>query len=77
MRVSDFDFILPEELIAQEPAKPRDYCKLMVLDRKSDFHEDRFFYELTEILQKGDVLVFNDSKVIPARIRIEHNKKKC
>ncbi len=71
MRLSEFDFDLPSELIAQVPVKPRDAARLMVLTESGT--EDRIFTDLTEYLQEGDVLVINDSKVIPARI---HGRKK-
>ena len=68
LSLSDFDYVLPSELIAQEPAKPRDAARLLVLDKYSGQIEHRHFFDLPEILQSGDVLVFNDSKVIPARL---------
>ncbi len=67
MQVDDFDFVLDKSLIAKEPARPRDASKLLDLSREGEIH-DRHFYDLPEILQKGDVLVFNDTKVIPARL---------
>ena len=68
MRTKEFDFQLPKELIAQKPIKPRDFCKLLVLERKTKkiFHTK--FYKIDEFLKKGDVLVFNDTKVIPAKL---------
>lgn len=68
LSLSDFDYVLPPELIAQEPIKPRDVARLLVLDKYSSQIEHRHFFDLPEILQSGDVLVFNDSKVIPARL---------
>ncbi len=68
MKTYDFDYHLPEELIAQTPVEPRDHSRLMVLDRASDNLEHRRFYDLPEYLRPGDVLVFNDSRVIPARL---------
>ena len=68
MRVEDFDYNLPEELIAQQPMKDRDKCRLMVLDRESGALEHRTFRDVAEYLNPGDVLVLNDSKVIPARL---------
>ncbi|ADD09102.1 tRNA preQ1(34) S-adenosylmethionine ribosyltransferase-isomerase QueA [Candidatus Aciduliprofundum boonei] len=62
----NYDFELPEELIAQEPVEPRDHARLMVL-RKGIEH--RYFYNLPEYMDKGDVLILNDTKVIKARIR--------
>lgn len=76
MKISDFGFDLPERLIAKEPALPRDSCRLMVLDRKRGQIEDRNFFDLIDYLDDGDVLVFNDSKVIPARIEFNDNVRK-
>ena len=68
MKTDDFDYHLPEELIAQTPVEPRDHSRLMVLDRASGNFEHRRFYDLPDYLRPGDVLVFNDSRVIPARL---------
>ena len=68
MKISDFDYHLPQELIAQSPSEPRDHSRLMILDRISGEIEHRKFYDLVEYLNDGDVLVFNDSRVIPARM---------
>jgi S-adenosylmethionine:tRNA ribosyltransferase-isomerase len=68
LKTDDFDYHLPEELIAQTPVEPRDHSRLMVLDRASGNLEHRRFYDLPEYLRPGDVLVFNDSRVIPARL---------
>ena len=67
MRVDIFDFDLDRELIAKEPANPRDSSKLLDLTDETAIC-DRHFYDLPDILKKGDVLVFNDTKVIPARL---------
>jgi len=67
MKTSDFDYFLPLELIAQTPIEPRDHSRLMVLGRSDGSIEHRHFYELPNYLVPGDVLVFNDSRVIPAR----------
>lgn len=75
MKVSDFDFFLPEKLIAQDPVSPRDYCRLMVLDRDKQDIQHRRFFDLMSILQPGDILVMNDSRVIPARIVFVHEGK--
>lgn len=64
-----FSYILPPELIAQEPAKPRDRSRLMVLDRKTGSWQHRRFFEILDELRAGDVLVLNDSKVFRARLR--------
>ena len=68
MLKKDFWYDLPKELIAQEPADPRDSARLMVLHRNSDAIEHRIFHDLPEYLQAGDVLVVNNSKVLPARL---------
>ncbi|MCS7254069.1 MAG: tRNA preQ1(34) S-adenosylmethionine ribosyltransferase-isomerase QueA [Armatimonadota bacterium] len=68
MRTELFDFELPNELIAQEPIEPRDRARLMVVHRSSGKIEHRRFYELVEVLNEGDVLVVNDTKVIKARL---------
>lgn len=66
--LSDFDYDLPKELIAQTPLAKRDESKLLVLNRKNHTLEDKRFYDILDILQPGDVLVRNNSKVIPARL---------
>ena len=68
LKTSDFYYDLPEELIAQHPAEKRDHSRLMVLDRKSGTVSHRHFYDILDYLREGDVLVVNDSKVIPARL---------
>ena len=68
MKVSDFDYELPEELIAQTPIEKRDESRLMVLDREKQTIEHRKFKNIIEYLKTGDVLVRNNTKVIPARI---------
>ncbi len=68
MNVSDFDFHLPEELIAQHPLAQRDASRLMVLHRGTQVIEHRHFYDLPEYLRSGDVLVLNNTRVIPARL---------
>ncbi len=65
---SDFFYELPPERIAQHPMEKRDHSRLMVLDRKSGSIEHRHFYDILDYLRPGDVLVVNDSKVIPARL---------
>ncbi|MCD6568753.1 tRNA preQ1(34) S-adenosylmethionine ribosyltransferase-isomerase QueA [bacterium] len=70
MRTEEFDYYLPPEQIAQEPVVPRDHSKLLVVDRKNQIIEHKkFFYEIVDYLSSKDVLVFNDTKVVPARIR--------
>ena len=69
MKTSDFEYILPPELIAQTPIADRDKSRLMVLNRSDGSLQHRRFFEVTDFLHDGDVLVVNDSRVIPARIR--------
>lgn len=68
MKTSDFDYYLPENLIAQTPVTPRDSSRLLVYDRKEDkvFHEH--FYDITKYLKKGDLIVRNNTRVLPARL---------
>jgi S-adenosylmethionine:tRNA ribosyltransferase-isomerase len=68
MKTSDFSYSLPPELIAQTPVEPRDQSRLMVLNRGDGSIKNRRFFEIVDYLQAGDVLVFNDSRVIPARL---------
>lgn len=68
MKLTDFSYDLPKERIAQHPAEPRDHARLMLYDKQTGAVEHRYFYDLLDELQAGDVLVFNDSKVIPARL---------
>ena len=68
MKVSDFDYELPKELIAKFPVEPRDSSRLMVLHRNTGEIEHRVFRDIVEYLKPGDVLVINDTKVIPARL---------
>ncbi|MFA6526561.1 MAG: tRNA preQ1(34) S-adenosylmethionine ribosyltransferase-isomerase QueA [Candidatus Buchananbacteria bacterium] len=67
-RLSSYDFDLPSELIAQKPESKRDAARLMIINKTTGEMAHRRFFDLPEILEKGDVLVFNDSKVIPARL---------
>jgi S-adenosylmethionine:tRNA ribosyltransferase-isomerase len=66
--LSSYLYDLPEELIAQAPCQPRDHSRLMIVDRKSGNFHDWKFYQLRDYLEKGDSLIFNDTKVIPARL---------
>ena len=68
MRTSDFDYHLPPELIAQTPLEPRDSSRLLVLHRTTGEVEHRSFADLIEYLRPGDVMVFNQSRVMPARL---------
>lgn len=73
MKVDDFNFELPENLIAQKAVEPRDFSRLLVLNKKNDIIEHKHFYNIIDYLKKGDVLVINRTKVIPARL-IGHKK---
>lgn len=75
MHLSNFDYELPPNLIAQNPVSPRDACKLMVLNRKNQTIEHAHFYQLLHFLKPGDVLVLNNSKVIPARLQANIGNK--
>jgi len=68
VKTSDFDYHLPPEFIAQTPIEPRDHSRLMVLSRAESSIQHRRFFEIVDFLHQGDVLVFNDSRVIPARL---------
>lgn len=68
MKVSDFDYDLPEKFIAQEPMHPRDASKLMVLDKQTGAIEHHIFRDIVDFLDAGDVLVMNNTRVIPARL---------
>ncbi len=68
LTTEDFDFDLPEELIAQTPLEKRDSSRLLVLDRESGQIEDKHFDEIIEELNPGDALVMNDTRVLPARL---------
>ena len=63
-----FDYYLPQELIAQTPAEPRDHSRLLVYNRADKSTEHRHFFDITEYLQPGDALVINDTRVLPARL---------
>ena len=69
MRTSDFDYPLPRDLIAQTPIEPRDHSRLLVVNRSTGELEHRRFYEIGHFLKPGDLLVLNDSRVIPARLK--------
>ena len=68
MKTEDFDYYLPEELIAQTPIKERTSSKMLVLNKDSDDIEHKHFYNIIDYLEKGDTLVLNDTKVLPARL---------
>ena len=75
MKTSDFFYHLPKELIAQTPMEPRDHSRLMVVSRADGSIQHRRFYDLAEYLLPGDVLVFNDSRVMPARLYATRARK--
>ncbi len=68
MKTSDFDYLLPEELIAQTPMEPRDHSRLLVYHRGDNTIEHKHFYDILDYLHEGDALVINETKVIPARL---------
>ncbi len=68
MNKSDFDFYLPEELIAQTPLEKRDTSRLLHLDKQTGEIEHKHFYDIKQYLHEGDCLVLNDSRVLPARL---------
>ena len=67
-KLIDYDYNLPEELIGQHPVEPRDYSRLMAVNKTTETTEDRHFYDIIDYLKEGDVLVRNSTKVIPARL---------
>ena len=68
MDINLFDFYLPEELIAQKPSDKRDHSRLLAINKSKHTYEDRHFYDILDYLRPGDVLVRNNTKVIPARL---------
>ncbi len=68
MKTSDFYYDLPQELIAQTPIEPRDHSRLLVMDKKTGETTDRHFYDILDYLHEGDLLVINNSRVLPARL---------
>ena len=68
MKLEEFNYNLPKELIAQEPAEPRDSCRLMMLDKNTGAWEHHHFRDILDEIRPGDVFVFNNTKVIPARL---------
>lgn len=67
-KTTAYDYELPKELIAQDPAEPRDSAKLLLIDRRSGSTEDKIFRDITDYLRPGDLLVMNDTRVLPARV---------
>lgn len=70
MKVTDFDYNLPEHFIAQNPAEPRDASRLMLLNRQTGTIEHKIFRDIVDHIHPGDVLVLNDTRVIPARLHV-------
>ncbi|MEK7833467.1 MAG: S-adenosylmethionine:tRNA ribosyltransferase-isomerase, partial [Acidobacteriota bacterium] len=68
MHISEFDFDLPDELIAQQPIEPRDASRMLVVDRKTQTYRDGVFTELPQFFEAGDVIVLNNTRVFPARL---------
>ena len=66
--IDQYDFYLPEELIAQSPADKRDHSRLLAVNLENKTYEDKHFYDIINYLKPGDVLVRNNTKVIPARL---------
>lgn len=77
MKVEDFDYYLPEKLIAQTPLEKRDASRLMVLDKTTGKIEHKHFYNIVDYLEEGDTLVLNDTKVLPARLIGEKEETKA
>src|SRR6266404_4091365 len=73
MRISDFDYELPEELIAQQPPTERDASRMLVADRRAQTWRDSEFKSLPDLLTEGDVLVINNTRVFPARLHGQRN----
>ena len=68
MKTSDFNYNLPENLIAQTPLKERDHSKLMALNKNSGKIDHKYFYDVLDYINPGDCLILNNSRVLPARI---------
>ena len=68
MNISEFDYILPEELIAQMPADKRENSKMLVLDKTSKTIEHKNFYNIVDYIDENSILVLNNTKVLPARL---------
>ena len=68
MQLSDFDFTLPKELIAKYPSETRSSCRLLLLNRQTGQIEDKVFTDIIDYINQGDLLIFNNTKVIPARL---------
>jgi len=74
MNLNDFDYELPQELIAQTPVEPRDHSRLLVYNKASDKVETKHFYDIVDYLNKGDVVVINNTKVMQARLHSSDGK---
>ena len=68
MKTSDFNYNLPKELIAQEPWPERDKCRMLVLDKSTGEVQDKHFYDIVDFVDRGDLLVANETRVLPARL---------
>ena len=75
MNTADFDFHLPEELIAQTPLEKRDASKLLIVNRETGEMQDKHFHSIIDMLEPGDALVMNDTRVLPARPLWSKRKK--
>ena len=75
-RLSEFDLEVPDKLVAQDPLKKRDKCKLMVLNRKEQTIRHRQFKDVLDYFEKGDVMVMNNTRVYPARLYAYKDKSK-
>ena len=73
-RLSEFEFEIPENLVAQNPPKTRDACKLMVVNKENGDIQHKKFSDITDLFNKGDVLVLNNTKVFPARLYATKDK---
>ncbi len=77
MKISDFYYDLPQELIAQTPIEPRNASRLMLLDKKTGEIEHKIFKDLTDYLVPGDCLILNDTRVIPKNFRRKKRNRCC
>jgi len=75
MKTSDFNFDLPAELLAEHPSEHRDEARLMVLDRKTETIEHKLFKDVVDYFDEGDLFIFNNTKVFPARLYGNKEKK--
>ena len=76
-KLSQFNFDLPEELLANRPAENRDESRLMIIDRKTGKFEHKIFKDLINFFDDGDVMIFNNTKVFPARMYGNKEKNRC